>query len=93
MCIVFPELRTEAAALNADRGVYAGVEIRRPPKELGCDLIFLQTRPRVIDAMLRQIAKQFAKRLRPVEYLTGNDSFDLLKFLLTVNSSDPGNQH
>jgi hypothetical protein len=79
--------------LYPNRGVYPRIEIRRPSEKLGRDLILLQTRARMIDAMFSQIAKQFAKRLRAMEHFAGNYPIYLLKLFLTVGSRNPRNQH
>jgi hypothetical protein len=55
------------------------IKIRRASKDLGCNLIFLQRRPRVPDGMVAEISQELAERLRAVESMAVDQLLNLEK--------------
>jgi hypothetical protein len=85
MGVVLGKLHPKPPRLNANGGVALRIESRRPPQNLGGDLIFLQGNPRVIQRMPGKIAEQFAEGLRAMKDMTFSKSLYLLEALLSTD--------
>src|SRR5258708_29177150 len=75
--IVFCQPGTQAAGLHTDNGIQLRIEVGGTTKDLRCNLIFLQRFPGEIQRMAGQILKEFAKRVRSMEFLTGYQRVNL----------------
>src|SRR5207248_11666399 len=65
--VILRQLAAKAPRLNANSGVYMGIEIACPPKNFRRNLIFLRRGPRMVQRMIGQIAQQLAQRFRAVQ--------------------------
>jgi hypothetical protein len=82
MRVIFGKFYAEASCLHADRRVALRIESRWPPKNLGCDLVLLESNTGVVERMLGQIAEEFAQGLGGAETMTINKFIYLLEALL-----------
>ena len=60
--VIFGELATQSAGLNADHGIKLGIEIIGATENLRRNLIFLDGGARVIESVFCEITKEFAER-------------------------------
>ena len=90
--VVFGELGTKAAGLNANHRVNGGVEVRRATEFLGGDLILLQGYTGVIEGVASQIAQQSAERFRRVERMAVFEFLDLEEIPVSLRHRVPAKE-
>jgi pyruvate/2-oxoglutarate dehydrogenase complex dihydrolipoamide dehydrogenase (E3) component len=61
VCVIFGQLYSEPAGLNANGGIALGIEYGRTAQHFGRDLVLLERDPRMIQRMLRQITQELAE--------------------------------
>src|ERR1700691_2037149 len=75
--VVLRELGPQAPGLNAHHGIYGRVEVRGAAEFLGRNLMLLEGCSGMLDGVVRQVAKQLAERLRPMEHAAVRDLLHL----------------
>jgi hypothetical protein len=87
--VILGELYAKPPSLNAHHRIELRVEVCRSSKDLSRNLIFLDGRSRMVEHMLRKVAEQLAKGLRPVQDVAVHQLVDLPEILLSFRHADP----
>jgi len=81
--IVLGQLHTETPYLHTDCGVQVRIEISRPAKDFGRDLILLHMLSGMVECVLSQISQQLAKGFGAVKYSAVHELFYLPEALFS----------
>src|SRR5207302_11451759 len=76
--VVPSELGAKPASLDADHGIYVGIEVLLAPEDFCRDLILLWRGAGVLQRVSCQVAEQLAERFRTVQGMAAEKFFDLL---------------
>lgn len=77
--VILGELGAEAPCLDTDHGIELRIEIGGSAKHFGRNLELFNWGARMIHGMLSQIAEQFAKGLRAMQGMAGDEPVNLLE--------------
>jgi hypothetical protein len=91
--VILCQLHSETPSLNANCGIALRIESGRATQYLGCDLILLERYARMIQRMLRQIAKELAQGLGRMKAMAFGKSLYLLEALLPPNRETVCDSH
>src|SRR5579864_9701667 len=91
--IVLGQFDSQTSSLNSHRGVALGIEADWAPQYFSGDLILLDGKARMIEGVLRQVAKQSAERFRAAETMTICKLLYLLEALLPAKGESVREGH
>lgn len=89
--VIFGELGTEPAGLDAYHRIKLGIEVIRATENLCRNLIFLDRSSRMIESVFREVAEEFAQRLRAMQNVAADQLLYLREPLFAFDQrSNPG---
>jgi len=87
--VVFREFRSQAAGLDSNHRIQLRIKVRRAPKNLSCDLEFLDWYAGVIEGMLCQISEQFTEGLGTMQNMAADETLNLPEVLFVFGHRIP----